>query len=167
MIDINATLLVQMLNFFILVALLRAFAYKPLAKALEARSEKIASSLQKADEDQAKAAALVKEYEGQLSAARVKAQEIVDMASKRAEEDRLMSVEATKKEIEQMKKAAEAQIAFEKEQAARAMKGEMVTLSLAAASKLLGKTIDSEADRSLVEEFIGSLDKDKLGGLSC
>ena len=37
MIDINATLIAQMLNFLILVVLLRAVAYKPIVKMLKER----------------------------------------------------------------------------------------------------------------------------------
>ena len=53
MIDINATLVAQMLNFLILVVVLRLVAYKPIVKMLEERSQRIAGSIKKADEDAA------------------------------------------------------------------------------------------------------------------
>ena len=45
MIDINATLVAQMLNFLILVVVLRLVAYKPIVKMLEERSQRIAGSI--------------------------------------------------------------------------------------------------------------------------
>ena len=48
MVSINGTLLFQFINFFVLVAILAKFAYKPLLKVLEDRRNKIASDLDNA-----------------------------------------------------------------------------------------------------------------------
>ena len=53
MIDINATLIAQILNFLILAGLLRAVAYKPVVRMLKARQDRIQESLDKADADAA------------------------------------------------------------------------------------------------------------------
>ena len=82
MIDINATLIAQMLNFLVLVVLLRIFAYKPIVKMLKEREERIAGSIKKADDDAAAAEATLKQYQEQLAGARVKAQEIIDKAER-------------------------------------------------------------------------------------
>ena len=78
MIDINATLVAQMLNFLILVVVLRLVAYKPIVKMLKEREERIAGSIEKADADMAEAEAVLKDYKAQLASARVKAQDIMD-----------------------------------------------------------------------------------------
>ena len=114
MIDINWTLAAQILNFLILVVLLRAFAYKPIVNMLQERQKKIEMSLAKADEDVEKAEALKKEYEDQLASARVKAQSIIDSASRQAAEERDESVVKTKRDIEQMKKSAAEEIERER-----------------------------------------------------
>ena len=167
MIELNATFFAQILNFLILVALLRAFAYKPLVRALKERQDKIAESINKADEDAAKAAATLKEYQDQLASARIKAQDIVDKATKRAQEEREASVLETKHEIEQMKRTAEEQIQRDRERAVEQLKGEMIALSMAAASKIIAKNLDADENEKLIGEFIGKLDKDKIGDLSC
>ena len=51
MIDINATLVAQMLNFLILVVILRLVAYKPIVRMLKEREDRIAGSIKKADDD--------------------------------------------------------------------------------------------------------------------
>ena len=73
MIDINATLVAQMLNFLILVVVLRLVAYKPIVKMLKEREERIAGSIEKADADMAEAEAVLKDYKALLASARVKA----------------------------------------------------------------------------------------------
>ena len=167
MIDINATILAQMLNFLILVVVLRAVAYKPIVKMLKDREDTIAASLKKADDDAAKAEAALKEYQDQLANARTKAQYIVDKAEKRAQEDHEAFVQATQKEIAQMKEAAEQQIQRERQQAVEQLKGEMITLSLAAASKIVSKNMDADENEKLIGEFIDQLDKDKIGDMPC
>ena len=167
MIDINATILAQMLNFLILVVVLRAVAYKPIVKMLKDREDTIAASLKKADDDAAKAEAALKEYQDQLANARTKAQDIVDKAEKRAHEDHEAFVQATQKEIAQMKEAAEQQIQRERQQAVEQLKGEMITLSLAAASKIVSKNMDADENEKLIGEFIDQLDKDKIGDMPC
>ena len=111
--------------------------------------------------------AVLKEYQEQLSGARVKAQAIIDKASKRAQEEREASVLETKREIEQMKKAAQAEIQRERALAVEQLKGEVVALSMAAAGKIIAKNLDAGENEQLISEFVNKLDKDKIGDLSC
>ena len=167
MLDINATLLVQIVNFIVLLAVLKKFAWGPLLKTMHERSAKIEKNILDADADRAKAAELKKEYEEQLSKARLRAQEITDAAAARADQETRDQKEATKLEIEKMKESARANLALEREEAAKEMKGQMVTMALAAAAKLMGRKMDEAADEALVAEFINGLDKNKAGDLSC
>ena len=67
MIDINATLIAQILNFLILAGLLRAVAYKPVVRMLKARQDRIQESLDKADADAEEADKLLAEYQAKLA----------------------------------------------------------------------------------------------------
>ena len=167
MLDINATLLVQIVNFIVLLAVLKKFAWGPLLKTMHERTAKIEKNIRQADEDRAKAAELRKEYEDQLAQARLKAQEITDAAAARADQDTHDQKEAAKLEIEKMKESARAHLELEREEAAKEMKGQMVTIALIAAAKLMGRKMDEAADEELVTEFINGLDKHRAGDLSC
>ena len=167
MIDINATLVAQMLNFLILVVVLRLVAYKPIVKMLEERSQRIAGRIKKADEDAAAAEATLKEYKAQLATARTKAQEIMDKAEKRAQDEHAEKIQATQAEIKQMKDNAKAEMQRERAQAVEVLKGQMVALSMAAAQKIVSKNMDAAENEALVSEFIEQLDKNKIGDLPC
>ena len=156
LIDLNGTLPVQIINFLILVALLRAVAYKPIVRMMDERRAKIAESIEKADADAAAAEATLNEYKAQLAAARTKAQEIVDLAEK-----------ATKREIEQMKKAAEVQMERERAHAVEQLKAEVVALSLAAAGKIIQKNLEAKDNDAIIGEFIAKLDANKIGDAPC
>ena len=167
MVDVNSTFFIQIINFLVLLLVLKKFAWGPLLKVLHDRTDKIASNIRQADEDRAQAAEMKKEYEQKLSDARKRAQEITDSATQRSEAEHRARVEETQQEIEQMKSAAKAQLQAEREEAAKKMKGQMVALSLAAAAKLMSRNMDDAANEALVGDFIDSLSKEKLGDLSC
>ena len=88
MVDINATLIAQIINFLILLFILKKFAYGPLMQVMKEREDKISSSLEAADNDKKAAEELKAEYQKQLALARTQAQEIVDKAIKIAEESK-------------------------------------------------------------------------------
>ena len=166
-IDLNSTLPIQIINFLILVALLRAVAYKPVVRMMEERKAKIAESIEKADADATAAEATLNEYKAQLAAARTKAQEIVDQAEKRAGEEREASIQATKREIEQMKKSAQEQMEQERAHAVEQLKGEVVTVALEAAGKIIQKNLTAADNDAIIGEFIAKLDADKIGDATC
>ncbi|MBQ9616261.1 MAG: F0F1 ATP synthase subunit B [Selenomonadaceae bacterium] len=167
MIELNATFFAQILNFLILVAILRAVAYKPVVRMLKEREDKIAESIQKADADAAAAEATLNEYKNQLKDAHAKAQEIVDKAEKRAREEHEASIQATKQEIEQMRKAAQEEIQRDRERAVEQLKDEFGALAMAAAGKIIAKNMDAKENEAIIGEFIDQLDSKKIGDLSC
>ena len=167
MIEINGTLIAQILNFLILVAILRAVAYKPVVGMLKARQDKIQESLDKADADAAEADKLLAEYKAKLAKANAKADDIVRHAEKRASEEREAQRAETKREIGQMKKAAEAEMQRDRERAVEQLKGEVVVLSMAAAGKIISKNIDNTENEQLISDFVNKLDTDKIGDLPC
>ena len=161
------TFFAQIINFVILVVLLRAVAYKPVVNMLKAREDRIKESLDKADADAAEADKLLADYKKKLAAANVKAEDIICNAEKRASEEREAARAETKREIEQMKKAAEAEIQRDRERAVAQLRGEVVALSMAAAGKIISKNIDKAENEQLITEFVDKLDKDKIGDLPC
>jgi len=167
LIELNSTFFAQILNFLILVILLRAVAYKPVLKILKEREDRIAASIDKADADAAEAAKTLEAYKAELAGARTKAQEIMDLAEKRASEEHEASIQATKREIEQMKKAAEQQMERERAHAVEQLKGEVVTLALAAAGKIVQKNLEKSDNDAIIGECIPKLDAHKIGDATC
>ncbi len=167
MVSIDGTLFAQIVNFIVLVILIRVFVYKPVVKVMHEREAKIAHSIDAAARDAKEAQELLTKYKAQLEEARAEAQEIVDKALKRAQDEYNAAVNNTKQEIEEMKATAKKEIEQEREQAALQLKGEIVTLSLMAANKVIAANMDSDKNKKLVSDFVDKLDENKLGGLSC
>lgn len=167
MVDLDATLFAQIINFLILLVILTKVAYKPLVKALADRTSRIEGNIAAAEKDRALAEELKQEHERQLAAARTQAQVIIDKAEKLATTKRDEEVEQTRLECAKMLKVAQEEIARERDKALAEMRAEMVSLSLAAASKIMGENMTSAANSKLVEGFITKLDDTKPGSLPC
>ena len=165
MIEINATIIAQILNFLILVVILRAVAYKPVARLLQQRSDKIRDTLEKAEADRKAAEQTLTQYKNQLADAQKKAQDIIQKADVTARQEHDAAVEETRREIERMKQNAQAEIESERNRAFAEMKSQIVTLSLAAAGKVVSKNLDTKENDKLVNDFINGLDKDMFADL--
>lgn len=167
MIDLNGTLIAQIINFLILVFILAKVAYKPLMQALADRQAKIAQDIESAEKERMTAEQLRKEYQEQLAAARGQAQAIVDKAMKLAEQTKEELLAEARAEHARLLKATQEEIAREREKALAELRGEVVSLSLAAATKIIGQNMDKEVNAKLVADFIDKLDEKKIGGLPC
>ena len=149
MVSINGTLLFQFINFFVLVAILAKFAYKPLLKVLEDRRNKIASDLDNAAKARETAEKMKADYEAQIRDARAEAQ---------------AQLEAIRAQIAREKQIAQTEIANEREAAIREMRNEVVTLSMAVAEKLLQKNMDPDMNAKLVADCIDQLQTHRVKG---
>lgn len=167
MVELNGTLIAQIVNFLILVGILTKFAYKPLMQALEDRQKKITDSIEAAEREKQEAEQLKLGYQKQLAEARAQAQAIVEKAEKLAEETKEEILNQARVESARIVKAAQAEVAREREVALAQLKGEVVALSMAAAAKIIEKNIDNETNATLVSSFIEKLDGQKIGGLPC
>jgi F-type H+-transporting ATPase subunit b len=111
-VSINATLIVQMIVFAILIWFTMRFVWPPITAALDERAKKIAEGLSAADKAKSELAVANKKVEAQLSAARDDAakrladaerlaQQMIEEAKGRASEEAAKIVAAAKAEAEQ------------------------------------------------------------------
>jgi F-type H+-transporting ATPase subunit b len=130
--SINATLIVQMIVFAILVWFTMKFVWPPITAALDERAKKIADGLSAADKAKAELALANKRVEEQLGAARNDAakrladaerlaQQMVEEAKARANEEAAKIIAAAKAEAQQ--ESMKAREALRDEVAALAIKG--------------------------------------------
>ena len=157
MVNINATLIAQILNFLFLVFILAKFVYKPLLNVMEARKNKIASDLEAADTAKVEAEAVKAEYAAKLADARQEAQAIIENARKNAQaaHDKIMA--ETKAEQDQVVAAAKEAIELEKQKALGDVRAQVISLSMLAASKIVEQKLGSEEDKKMAGEIVDSI----------
>lgn len=147
-------IIVTVLFFAILMVLLKKFAWGPLMGIMDQRAELIANEIEAAENSRLESHKLLEEQRALLKEARENAQSIVENARKQGETQREELITAARTEVNRMKESATLEIATEKEKAVAAVREEFVSLSILAASKVLGKEISEEDNRALIEETI-------------
>ena len=159
MIDFNATIIAQVLNFLFLVFILAKFAYKPVINMMEDRKNKIASDLENAELAKVEAEKLKAEYAAQLATVRQEAQSIIDSARKTAQSVHDKIIAETKAEQEQIVASAKDAIALEKQQALGEVRAQVIKLSLVAAGKILEQKLNSAEDEKLAGSVVDKIMK--------
>lgn len=150
MVDINATLIAQILNFLVLLAILAKFAYKPLLKAMDDRRNRIINDLDSAEQTRLDAEALKEQYAEQLAGARQEATEIVNKANQIAQNLHDELVEQARVEQEALMANAKERIEQDKQQALLDIRSEVIKLSTLIAGKIVNQKLNSEKDQKMV-----------------
>ncbi len=146
-------LFVQIVNFTVVALLLWFILYKPVVKMLKERHERIAEGLnnaRRADEALADAEASKQKL---LDEAHAEAQHITNEAHARAEEAAAQIKAEAQAEAQRILEEARQDAVGERNRAMADMRGQIISLSLAAASQLLGANLDEGHQRQIVEDF--------------
>ena len=157
MVNFNAKLIAQILNFLILVFVLAKFAYKPVVRIMDERKNKIAGDLEAAEKAKDEAEAVKAEYAAKLANARQEAQAIIDNARKTAQAAHDKIVAETKAEQDQIIATAKEAIALEKKKAMDDIRVQVISLSMIAAGKIVEQKLGSEEDKKLAGEIVDSI----------
>jgi F-type H+-transporting ATPase subunit b len=157
MISINATLILTMLNFILLVILLRAILFKPLLKYLDERSKTIAESLRQAEENRIRSEEIHIEHDNIVREARTKAAEIVEKAVGAASDESRDIIKTAREQAQETVDAAKDEILTEAERIKRDLRKEMAELSISLAEKVLVREIRESDHRDLINKSFGAL----------
>lgn len=152
----------QLVNFLILLWILKKFAYKPILNMLDERKKSIEDAINNAETAKNEAEKLRKEYETRLAEAKQEAQDVIAKATKFGEEMKKEMMASAQEEAAKAIQKAQEEIGREKEQAIAALRDEVAVLAVMAAGKIIGKTITVEDHEKLVKEFVT-----EVGELKC
>ncbi len=150
--------------FFITFFVLRRYAFGPIQKMIDERREQIRRSIEEADNARAEARRLLEEHRALMNEARSQAEEILAEARKTRESMEQRMREETENERQRRLEETRREIAAETARALEQIRAEVADLTLEATSIVVGKKLDSDRDRELILQAIGSLDFSKLEG---
>jgi len=151
-VNLDKTLLLQVVNFIILIVLLHRFLYRPLTRFLATRAEGIRRSLEEAKAAREAAAQAKQEYEAQIAAARREAAAMRDAALREVEAERQRLLTASREEALRLVADARAQIDQEVKRAKAELREEVVGLSLRVAERLISRSLTAEDHVRLAEQ---------------
>jgi F-type H+-transporting ATPase subunit b len=157
--NLNATLIVQLIVFFILAWVTMKFIWPPLIAALEERQRKIAEGLaaaEKGEKSLSEAKAATTEI---LKDARVQANKIIEQANRRSNELIEEARGTAIAEGQRLVADARQEVALETSRAREQLRREAAALAIAGASKLLGREIDAKAHADLLEQLAAEIER--------
>ena len=160
---INLTLLLaQIVNIVILILLLRSVSYKPIIKFLDGRREKIAKGLEDARKAEARLANIEADYSKRMDEARAEGQKVVAEMTANAEKQASAIIVKANEDAARIKAQAQEEAELERNKALADLRTQVVSLSMAAANKLVGESLDANRQRALVDEFFSGVKSGKV-----
>jgi F-type H+-transporting ATPase subunit b len=155
-------LLVQIFNFAIIFVVLRAWVYKPILGLLEKRREAIAQGLEDARIAGEARENAEKEAHAIITEAQASASQKVREATERADVAAREILAQAEVEAGKLREAALAEAAQERDRILADIRGQIGTLAMAAAQKLIGEALDEQRQRTLIEEFFSGVKGGKV-----
>ncbi len=155
--NMNMTILGQMISFAIFVYLCMKFVWPPLTAALAERQKKIAEGLDAADKAARELADAQQSVEAALQESKAQAAVLIEQANKRASQIVDEAKETAQDEGNRIKEAAAADVEQEINRAKEALRAQVATLVVAGAEKILGASIDVNNHKELVNKLAAEL----------
>jgi len=145
-------------SFLLLIVLIKKFAWGNITSIFEERAKKISDDIDSAESARKNAEVLEQKREEALAGSRAEAAAIVETAKETAEKNKASILADTTEEVSRLKQKANQEIAQSKADALKSIKGDVADLSIDLASKIIGQTLEEEAQSQLIDSYI-----DKLG----
>lgn len=155
--DINATLLGQMIGFGLFVWFTMKFVWPPIASAMQERQQKIADGLAAAEKGARELQDASVRSEQAMKQAREEARDVVAGANRQAAQIVEEARAAAKAENERVRAQAEAELQQQINQARAALRAEVAALAVAGASQILKREIDAKAHADIVDQLAAKI----------
>ncbi len=147
-------ILTQIVAFLILLAVLKRFFWKPILGLMEERQKKIADEFSSIAAQKKEAEELIQDYRDKLKHIEGEARRKIQEGEERGEEQARKIEQETRLKAVQMLNETQREMKKERAEMRQELKKEIVTLSIAAAEKVIGEALPKEKHQKLIEETI-------------
>lgn len=155
--DMLLEVIVALTSFLVLFGVLAKFAFPPITRMLDQRSENIRESLEKAEETRVEAERLLDEYKVQMTEARLEAAKVIEQGRKVAETMKNEILAKANEESAAVLVKAREEIQAEKRAAMAELQASVADLSVAVAGKLIGTSLSDAKHRKLIESYVAEV----------
>jgi F-type H+-transporting ATPase subunit b len=142
------------INFIVLIVLLTRFLYRPITGMLEERTRRIEESLAAAEAARADVARADRERDELLASTRREVQEMMATAQQVAERIQSEARATAQQEAQRIVEAARQEAEAERAQAMAELRREVASLAVMAAERVINRSLDGQAHRQLVDQFL-------------
>ncbi|MHB8859773.1 MAG: F0F1 ATP synthase subunit B [Thermoleophilia bacterium] len=152
-----------MITFLIVLTFVWKVVLGPIQNMIDKRRDAIQQSITDAEEMKKRAEIELAEYRETMAAAKHEAEEIIDRAHKVGESTKSEIVGQAREQAQKEVEGARDQIQRETRKAIQEIKDQVADLTILAAGKVTGKTMNREDHLRLVDEALSEVDFDQLG----
>ena len=149
-----STLIAQIINFIILLVILYFFAYKPVLNMLDERGRKIKESIDEVQKVKDQASHAEEEFKKKMESASKEGQDVISKAMRTGEEARKKAQEEAKQEAQALVEKARVEIQRERNETIGELRQEFADLTIVAAEKVIGKSLDKETHRQIIDKVL-------------
>ncbi len=155
--DINATIIGQLLTFLVLIWFTMKYVWPPITNAMQDREKKIASGLEAAERSKRELEQAEHKALSIIREAKLEASQIIDLAHKRSAQIVEESKETARIEGGRILERAQNEIAREVTQAKEGLRQQLASLAVAGAEKIIKRNLDASVQASLLDEFAAEI----------
>ena len=145
-------LIAQLINFGIVLLVLWKFAYKPVLEMLETRRQKIAKSMDEAEQIKAELAETQAERDKVMAEANARAEKLIADAKEAAKQVGKAEGERAVKQAEEIIRKAREATEADRERMMAELKAEIGRLVVETTAKVSGKVLTTEDQQRLIDE---------------
>jgi F-type H+-transporting ATPase subunit b len=145
------------LAFVVVFFFLAKFGLPQIKGTMNARTERIRSDLQSAEDQKSEAETLLAEYRAQLNDARAEAGRIIEEARQAADQVRRDQEASLQSDLADLRQRAVADIDAAKVQAMTDLRSDVAQIAIGAAETIVGRNLDADTQNQLVEQYIDDL----------
>jgi F-type H+-transporting ATPase subunit b len=156
-VSINATLIAQMIVFLILIWFTMKFIWPPLTKAMDDRAKRIAEGLSAAERARKELADADARVADEIKKARSEAMSIIDKAHQQATQIIEKAKQDAIVEATRQKATAAADIESMTHRAREELRGQVASLAVSGAEKILKREIDANAHKALLDQLVAEM----------
>ena len=155
-------IIVQIIAFIIVFLTLNAWVYQPMLNMMETRKQKIAQGLEDARVAAEARANAERDAAKIIAEAQADAGKVVREATERAASAGKDVKAAAEAEAAKARETAMAEAELERNRILGDLRGQVASLAIAAANKLVGEALDEKKQRALLDEFFSGVKSGKV-----
>jgi F-type H+-transporting ATPase subunit b len=144
----------QIINFGILLVVLRLVLYKPVMRMLDERAGRIRESMDTAERIKEREAETAQQAEERLEEVRREGQTLIAQAQQISARIQEEARQQAQKEGETLLERARNEIQLERDGAVARLRAEFANLTISAAERVIGQSLDRSAHRRLIDEVL-------------
>jgi F-type H+-transporting ATPase subunit b len=155
--EINATLLGQLITFLVLVGFTMKYVWPPITQAMREREKKIAAGLEASERSKRELELAEHKVLAIIQEAKQDASRVIDQAHKRSVQMIDEAKESARLESQRILDHAQDEIAREVNQAKEVLRKQLASLAIAGAEKIISRNLDASTQTALLDEFVAEI----------